>query len=179
MLAGPLLMSAALLAAAALAKLRAPLPTRTALYAVGLPSATGVVVALALVEVAIAAAVVVVGGVVPALVLAATYAGFAGFVLVGRDRLTSCGCFGRSDTPPGLVHVVTNGVVALTAVASVFDPVPAIDGVLTDQPWAGVPFLALVALGTALGHAVLTALPAALEHVGPTNATPAATGGAR
>jgi len=164
-------MGALLLTGAGLAKLWAPMPTRTALYAVGLPSATAAVVALALIEVAIAGAVVVIGGVVPALLLAATYAGFAAFVVAGRERLSSCGCFGRTGTAPGPIHVAFNLVVAATAAASLLDPVPAIDRVLADQPWAGVPFVALVVVGAALGYAVLTSLPAALEHVGSTTPT--------
>ncbi|MDH4171867.1 MAG: hypothetical protein OEW42_19965 [Acidimicrobiia bacterium] len=173
MLAGPVLMCALLLGVAGLAKLLAPTPTRAALYAMGLPSATAVVVVLGLAEVALAVTVFVLGGAGPAAGVAVAYAGFAGFVAWGRHtgRLTACGCFGEAGTQPHAVHVGFNVVAAIVGLAAVVAPVPAIDSVVADQPWFGLPFGGLVALGTFLSYAVLTALPAALAYGTPRSTT--------
>ncbi|MGI9601478.1 MAG: MauE/DoxX family redox-associated membrane protein [Acidimicrobiales bacterium] len=169
MLAGPIIMCALLLAAAGLAKLWSPTATRAALYAVGLPSSTLVVVAFALAEVAIATSVLVWGGALPAAALGLTYAGFAVFVAVGRrsGRLTNCGCFGSSGTSPGAIHITFNAAAAGVGLAAVFFPIDSVDQIVADQPWYGLPFAGVVTLGAALSYAVLTVLPEAMVYVGP------------
>ncbi len=52
--------------------------------------------------------------------VALSYVVFAGFVAYARSTggaIASCGCFGTPDTPATLVHVVIDGVLALSAAA--------------------------------------------------------------
>lgn len=132
--------AALLLCATGLAKIRRPEPTRDALHALHLPSGRWLAYALGGSEIAVGVAAVAWRAPLTAAALAALYAGFAVVVLVAlrTGGLTSCGCAGRDDTPPTLVHLVVDvgftgvGVVAATAGA----------------PWAGalgVPYALLLA----------------------------------
>ena len=59
-----------------------------------------------------------VGGPVFAALVAVSYLAFAGFVVVALRSgapISSCGCFGKVDTPPSLVHVVIDLVLAAVA----------------------------------------------------------------
>lgn len=164
-LLGPLLMACALLALAGAQKVLDPAPTVGALRAMGLPSRPSLVRAVAAVELGLAALAVTVDHWAPAAAMAASYMAFAAFVEAARGRgamVSSCGCFGKEDTPPTLVHVLVNA--ALAAVCAVW----AANGrgvpveMVVDQPWSGVPLLALVALGTGLLYLTLTVLPRTL-----------------
>lgn len=118
---GPLLVAAALLASAGVAKLGRPAPTGLALARAGLPGSDPVVRALGAVEVAAAAGTALLGGVVAA-PLGLLYAGFAAFTAVqaraarGGGAAADCGCFGDRSAPVGATHVVVN--VAATGVAA-------------------------------------------------------------
>ena len=60
-------------------------------------------------EVVIGVGALAVGGPVFAALVALSYLAFAGFVVVALrsgSPISSCGCFGKVDTPPSLVHVV-------------------------------------------------------------------------
>jgi hypothetical protein len=124
--------AALLLLAAGALKVADPTRTAGALAARGWAVPAGVVRAGALVEATLGAATLVVGGrLLPALV-AISYAGFAWFVL-GALRsgapVGTCGCFGRPDTPPRLVHVVVDAALALAAAAGAVAGVdPLLDG---------------------------------------------------
>lgn len=118
-----------LLGASGVAKLVDPEPTTGAMRATRLPSSNLVSRLLGATEVAVAAGALVAGGV---FVIAATglYLAFGVFTfaaLAKRIPLQSCGCFGREDTPPSVMHVVFNASSAL-ALASLpilgLDPVP-------------------------------------------------------
>ena len=53
----------------------------------------------------------------------ARYLAFAGFVVVALRTgapISSCGCFGKVDTPPSVVHVVLDLAFAGVAVAAAF-----------------------------------------------------------
>jgi hypothetical protein len=111
--------SAILLATAALAKGRAPVPTERALATLGWPSRPPLVRLLATLEIVVAIGALTGPLAVFAPALAALYLGFAGFALAAlaaQTPLSSCGCFGRADTPPTTGHVVWNTVVAAVAV---------------------------------------------------------------
>jgi hypothetical protein len=63
----------------------------------------------------------VVGGWALALLVAASYLGFALFVvsaLRSGKPVGTCGCFGRADTPPRPKHVVINALLATGAAAA-------------------------------------------------------------
>jgi len=107
---------------------------------------------------------------VAAALVAASYLLFTGFVvfaLVRHIPIGSCGCFGRVDTPPSLVHVGLNIGAIVIAVAVALGPGGGIGDVLADQELLGLPFLLLVAMATYLAFATLTLLPQLRSLVGP------------
>ena len=112
--------AAAVLAYAGGAKLLDPTMAVGAMRAMGLPSAPWLVRLGAAAELALGVAAVVVGGAALWALVAASYVAFAAFVAValasGRP-LGSCGCFGREDTPPTVVHLAGNLAAALVAAA--------------------------------------------------------------
>ncbi len=77
--------------------------------------------------------------------------------------ISSCGCFGKVDTPPSLVHLVVDLLAAGCAitVALAGDTV-ALPDVLADQPLLGVPFVILAVTGIYLVFLSFTALPKTL-----------------
>jgi hypothetical protein len=131
----------------------------------GLPVSPAVVRAGALAELAIAAGALVGGGRPLAALVAASYAGFAGFVMAALRRgvpLASCGCFGADDTPPTGVHLVLNvaaavvaGAVAVTgAGAGGLTEVTNLEGLLLRAA-----FLASTAATVWLAYVALAVLP--------------------
>jgi len=164
MLEGWFFMISALLVLSGGIKLRDPEPTRGALRAVGLPSTGGAVAALAVAEItAGAGSVVLVSPIAPAAV-AILYLGFSAFVAAALRLdlpIQSCGCFGRSDTPPGWGHVVVNLAAAGAAIAVASNGGTDILQILDSQPAGGIPYVGFVVLGAFLVGAILTDLPAA------------------
>lgn len=152
-LIGPYLAACLLLAVAGLSKSFRPMDTARAVVAVvtlPLPAARRLVRVGAVAE----AVIGVVGAVHPspvtASLVAASYLGFATFVVLVRARggtLATCGCFGRPDTPATRLHVVVDLALA-GAAALVAMTVPAawVTTVLSAQPWHGAPLVLLSAL---------------------------------
>jgi hypothetical protein len=162
-LAGPYLASALLLVVAGAAKVRDPLPLVRALRSARLPAPVAGVRLLAVAETALGAAAVLLGGQVTAALVAASYAGFTGFVLVARRRggvLASCGCFGRADTPATTAHVVVTAALALLAGAVATAPLAPLAQVLAAGPGVGVPLVLATVAVAVLVHGVLALLPA-------------------
>jgi hypothetical protein len=98
-----------------------------------------------------------------AAVVALSYLAFAGFVVVALVRdvpIGSCGCFGKVDTPPSLLHVVLDLGLAVAAAAVTVGGADAglVDG-LGHLPLAGMPFLLLVATGAYAAFALMTVVP--------------------
>ena len=152
----------ALLAASGVSKVIDPEPTRGAMKAAGLPSNALAVRLLGLLEVLAAAAALTLGGwwAAPSALL---YLGFAWFTFSAvRQRIPvqSCGCFGREDTPPTVIHVAYNSLatVALAVlVATGAEPVP----------WSGsigdlAMFLGFGLVGGYLSYLLLAQLPRTL-----------------
>ena len=105
-----------LVGAAGLGKFLDPRHAAGALEALNLPHHWNLLRALGIFELTVAVSVVVVGGVVPTGLLAALYGGFAVFTVVALQSdtpLSSCGCFGRADTPPGIAHLSVNTLAML------------------------------------------------------------------
>jgi hypothetical protein len=97
---------------------------------------------------------------------ALAYLGFAGFVLLARRSGTpvqSCGCFGKAETPPSVIHIVVNLTAALIAALVAWKPIPSLGRLLADQPGAGIPLLMLTALTVYLLYIMLTVLPQTLN----------------
>jgi len=147
-----------------------PADTANALRALHLPSARLLVRAGGAVELVVALGALVTGATVLAIVVALSYAVFAVVVMValasGRP-ISSCGCFGKVDTPPSRVHVVVDVVAAgvAAAAAAAVDTQVALPDVVSKQPLAGVPFVLLVAIGVALLFLAFTALPKTMAAV--------------
>jgi hypothetical protein len=153
--AGSLYAAAALLGLAGVVKATTPAATRVALRSAGLPSTPLVARALGVVEVAIAASALAVGGRIPAALVALAYLGFAWFAH-RLDRATrgtaSCGCFGASSAPVGTLHVAFDLVGAALVAGAVADPAPGI-------AHAGLLLPALAVLLTWMSYVTLTILP--------------------
>jgi uncharacterized membrane protein YphA (DoxX/SURF4 family) len=152
-----------LLAASGVSKVFDPDPTRGAMQAARLPSSRLISRSLGIAEIVAGVAGLVLGG--PWLAFAALlYLGFFVFTMAAvRKRLPiqSCGCFGREDTPPTVLHVVFNALssAALGYVA-----------LLSEQavPWTGPSvevalYLAFSLVGAYLAYLLLEQLPRTLQ----------------
>ena len=173
-LIGLYLIAAGLLVVAGVAKAARADDTARALAALVLrpPSfgrARWIVRVGALTEAALGALALAVPRPVTALLVALSYICFAGVVAYARRRggpLATCGCFGRPDTPPTVLHLVLDLVLAAAAFL-VAVGAPSRGTLVTQlghQPWAGFPLLFVSAVGlwlTALALSALAALTAA------------------
>ena len=165
-LAGPFTIACVLLAAAGAAKALRPGDTAHALAILRIPHARMLVRVGGGAELVVGVGALALGGPVFATLVAASYLGFAVFVVVALRTgtpISSCGCFGKADTPPSAVHVVIDLAAAGVAasVASTAASV-ALPDVVADQPLLGIPFVLLVAIGSYLVFLSLTALPKTL-----------------
>jgi Methylamine utilisation protein MauE len=166
-LAGPFAIATAVLALGGVLKALEPADTAHALTALGFPGGRALVRIGGALEAVVAIGALVTGDAVLAAIVAASYLVFAVVVLVALRSgkpLSSCGCLGRIDTPPSLVHVgidlVSAGVAAAAAFAATTEI--AIPDVLDEQPLVGIPFVFLVVIGTGLVVVALTHLPKTL-----------------
>jgi hypothetical protein len=69
-------------------------------------------------------------GALVAAAVAISYAGFTAFVLRALrsgSPLASCGCFGKTDTPPTPVHAVVTAALAVAAGVIAIGPAAALD----------------------------------------------------
>lgn len=128
------LAAALLLVAAGVAKAVKPLSLVRALRAAGLhvraPLLARWVRALSALEAALGVVAVARPGPLVAAAVAISYAGFTAFVLRalrGGSPLASCGCFGKTDTPPTPLHAVATGVLAMAAALVAIGPAASLD----------------------------------------------------
>src|SRR5690606_35555046 len=94
---------------------------------------------------------------------------FAGFViraLRSGTPISTCGCFGRPDTPPSPAHVALNLAYALTLVGASFAGAPAPLETLVEGGYSSVVPAALAALLGYVTWAVYAVLPQALPKGG-------------
>ena len=175
-LIGLYLVAAALLVGAGVAKVLRPDDTARALKSLpgirGVPSGLlrEVTRVVAAAEVVLGLAALTAPRPLTASLVAASYVLFAAVTAIVRVRggaLSSCGCFGRADTPASWLHVVLDLVLAAAAAAVAFSaPGTATTfGDLAYQPWAGVPLLFASAVGVWLTYLAMTALPALESQV--------------
>ena len=163
MLEGWYFITVALLVVSGGSKVHDPEPTRGALRAAGLPSSRSLVLGLAAGEIAVGAAALGLTSPFAPAAVGLFYLGFAGFVAYALARslpLQSCGCFGKSDTPPGWLHVGVNLSAAAVALGLAARGGADLFAVLSEQPGAGIPYVGFVAIGAALLALILSALPA-------------------
>jgi hypothetical protein len=160
--AGPFAIAASLLAIGGVLKAIKPGDTANALRGVGIPAGAWVVRAGGIAEAAIGVWALATGDRAAAVLVALSYLAFTGFVLVALVRdspISSCGCFGKADTPPSWVHVGVNLVAVVAALAVAIEPGAGFGDVRADQPLAGVPFVLLTLTGVFLVFLALTLLP--------------------
>jgi uncharacterized membrane protein YphA (DoxX/SURF4 family) len=127
------------------------------------PRPRTVVRLLGAVEVGVGAACLLGLGAVPPATLAALYLGFTVYLvslLVRRVPAASCGCFGRGDVAPSLLHVFVNVVAAGAGLLAAFDPPPPVWSLLPDLPLMGIAFAAGVVAAGYLVVLAETHLPA-------------------
>ena len=94
------------------------------------------------------------------------YAAFALIVLRAvLAGANSCGCFGRLDAPPSLIHVAGNltlAAMSFIAAGAASPPVPAVVQAVGESPTTGVALAAVIGLLAGLVLVAFTALPEAL-----------------
>ena len=162
-LAGPFLAAAVLLVAAGGSKLVDPLPLVRALRSARLPAPAGAVRAFAGAEVVLGLVALTTGSRAASAGVALSYAAFTGFVLLARHRggvLASCGCFGKTDTPPTSTHVVVS-TAALAGVAGVVAvrPLGPVPDLLAGSPLGGLALVVATVAVAATAYLVLAVLP--------------------
>jgi hypothetical protein len=161
--AGPFYAFAALAVVAGGMKAARPGPAVLALRSVGAKVPAFAVRLGGATEAGIGSAAVLAGGRLPAVLVAISYAVFAVFVVAALRTggvVSSCGCFGKADTPPTLLHIAVNVVAALVAAAFAFGSAPPLREVVAAQPLGGVPFLALTGMCGWLTYLTLAVRPA-------------------
>jgi hypothetical protein len=104
-------------------------------------------------------------GPLPAALVACSYVLFTGVIVHARvhgGALSTCGCFGRPDTPATWLHAVLNALFAVAAVTVAYHASTdaTIRTLLSGQPWAGVPLLFVCGLGLYLTYLALSPLAA-------------------
>lgn len=125
----------------------------------------------ALLEAALGACALLFSRPLTAALVAFSYALFVCTVVYARRHeglLSTCGCFGRPDTPATGLHVVLNIAFVATAIAVALQP-PHFTGLvalLTTQPWNGAPLLMVSGVGVWAAYLALSPL-AALEAARP------------
>lgn len=154
--------TAALLVVSGINKLLDPTPTAGALRIAGLIHHTVAVAALAIAEIVVGAGSLIFGRPFFGWAQALIYGGFAAFVVVALMRripLASCGCFGKTDSPPTWLHVIVNVTAAFGAIVFALSNLGGIGSIVTSQPLAGLPYLGFVALGAYCLYLLLGDLP--------------------
>ncbi len=148
---------AGLLVLAGVAKIARPTAPGRALLLAGLPGGRAAARGLGALEIVVAVAGLVLGGLAwaPQAVL---YVGFTAFVLRERTRPSaSCGCFGEEDVPLTALHVGVDALLAGAAVTAAVVGAPGVAGLGVDGvTWLVVP---LAALATLVVRMLLVDLP--------------------
>lgn len=161
-MAGPLFAISLILVLSGALKVVSPDSAAGALTVLGVPAPNIAVRLLGGGEMALGVSGLIVAGSVIAGIVAGAYFCFAVVAEVlrrGDKGVASCGCFGRNDTPPSLLHTGVNVLAGVLGVGAVVWPADDLWAVLADQPAAGIPFVALVLLGSYLLFVAFTALP--------------------
>ena len=157
--------AALLLAAAGLAKLRQPAPLRSALAAAGIPGAQRLDPRLAnrlsgAVELAIAAAALLVGGRFGAALIAVAFLVLAGLSarMMRIESGQDCGCFAK-PVPVSHWHTAVNLGCAAAGLIAIFRPAGSLFARIGQQPVTGSTLLLAAVVLAYLGYLVMTALP--------------------
>jgi len=124
-----------LLVVAGGAKLAVPKPTAVALAGVGRATPDGGVRAIGAVEIALGLAAALTGSAPIVTLVAATYVGFAGFVVAAwRRDSPSCGCFGTAGARPGWPHLIVDLALAIGSAGAALTGARSVRAVVADEP---------------------------------------------
>lgn len=152
-----------LLAASGLAKLVDPEPTTGAMRSAQLPASSLITYALGSLEVLFAVASLAVGGlaVVGSAILYGAFTVFTFAATRKRIPVQSCGCFGREDTPPSIIHVVFN----LAATIALFGLAPlGVEPIDWSLPGLELAlYLGFAGIGVYVSYLMLSRLPQLLD----------------
>ena len=156
-----------LLVVSGVAKLVFPHPATRFLAGAGLTDRVSIARALGGAELAAGLVGLSVAGPIPAMTVAVTYTVFALVVLraIGRGS-ASCGCFGRVDSPPSIVHAVGNlffAAVSILAAGAGSSPAGLVAETAADRPGAAVALVVVVCLLAGLVFVFFTGLPELLR----------------
>jgi hypothetical protein len=159
--------AAGLLAIGGAMKVVKPDDTANALKSLRLPAGRRLMRAGGAAEAIVGAWALLVGGVVPAVIIAMSYLALAAFVVAAmrsRTPVSSCGCFGEVDAPPTTGHIVINlGAATVAALSALTGRAPSLSTVFSDQGWAAVPLLAFIAIAGYLAFLMIAVLPRVLS----------------
>jgi len=163
LIASAFFVSASLLVVAGAGKIRDPSPASRALLDVGLPGGLTPVRVLGSVEVIAGA-----GSLIrPAPILGVTvfilYASFAAFILYLRTRphpeRRTCGCLGRTESPPSALHVGMNVAAVLTGLLAAARGVPSLAEVLSEQGSMAPRYVVTLVIAAVLVSALVVYFP--------------------
>ena len=148
-----------LLGASGIAKLADPEPTTGAMRTARLPSSNLLSYTLGTAEIVVAVGALAFGGPFMALggVLYAAFAVFTFAALRKRIPVQSCGCFGRDDTPPTVIHVVFNVLASVALFSSTMLDVGPINWSMPFPELAL--YVVYIAIGIYASFLVLSRLP--------------------
>lgn len=161
----PLLVASILLVVAGAPKAVDPVNTVGALRSVGLRTPATVIRLFGASEALLGIATLWTGARPLAALVSLSYTGFSAFLVVALrsgGAVSSCGCIGRSDTPPTRSHLTVTTVLALAAAAAAM---AGADG-LSTIGWSAMtlPAIGFALLGSWLVWLVFTALPRLLPR---------------
>ena len=156
MVAGIYFVICEVLVISGISKILSPLPTKSALSTIGLPSRSSLVRLLGLTEILIGILGILVGGRYLPLITGALFAFFSVFILFAlrNGQVASCGCFGATTSPPSLIHLFANLMFMTIALLAI--GVDGLGSALDGQPGKGIPYVIAVLLG-ALGTYLIMA----------------------
>lgn len=157
----PYLVACGLLLLAGVAKMLDPTMTVGALDRLGLRCAPTAVRVGGAAEALLAVAAALSGNGLLALLVGVSYGVFTAYVLVALGRhapIGTCGCFGRPDTPPSLVHVVLDLAAIVSATGVALGDGAGLAEVLEGRALGGLPFLGLVGAGVLAAYFAMTLL---------------------
>ena len=159
MVAGIYFVICEVLVISGIAKILFPLPTKSALSTIGLPSKSSLVRLLGLTEILIGILGILVGGRYLPLITGALFAFFSVFILFAlrNGQVATCGCIGATASPPSLIPLFANLIFMTIELLAV--GVDGLSSVLDDQPGKGIPYVIAVLLGALGTYLIMTFTP--------------------
>jgi hypothetical protein len=155
----PFLAAAIVLAGAGAAKLARPTDTAKALRDAGMPLGRRAVRVGAAGEIAVAVATLLWSSPIGAALVALSYTSFAVWVVTALRRgwaLSSCGCFGKPDTPPTRAHAALDAAAALCALVWAVESPGSLRSVVASTAWHGAAIVVVSVVVAGLAYLLWT-----------------------